>query len=290
MIAAFCTLVSQGEANLAESAWRAWLGDGFGSFRAAAVLVPVEPAETVLCPACFEQHWLPVEMDPEAGGLVVICPMGGRSPVSDAELSRLAVDRARCLGLLQGALGTKQRAARELVPGKAWYLGTAHSGDIDWNALFVPGLLTGPELARLAEAAALLPRYTLDVALTVEATDWPDIPFARPLHSLALGEVAEWSADTIRFCDARLGRWLQSFLAGRKALPARGGRPPNKADWLRSNWSHYRTDLEGLSSDTARARLLSNAYARAVAGGKLGRTVVVGVLNEVMPARARNCR
>lgn len=290
MVSAFCNLVTLGEAPLTEEACQEWLGHAFEPFRATALLVSAEPADAVLCPACFEQHWLPVERDPEDGSLFVICPLGGRCPVSDAELSRLAVDRAQCLGLLQAALGKKQRAARELVPSRAWYLGSAHTGDIDWNALFVAGSLTGAELARLADAVALLPRYMLDVVLTGDDTDWPEIALARPLHNLALAEVAEWSAGTIRLCEGPLERWLQSFLGGRKMPPVRGGRPPNKADWVRANWARHRDDLAGLPSDKARAQLLSSAYARAVPGGKLGRTVVVGVLNEVMPDRARNCR
>lgn len=290
MITGFSALVSQIDEHLAESAWRDCLGEVFESFREEGLLRPTEPAETVLCRACFEQHWLPVESDPETGGLFVICPIGGRSPVNDAELTVFAADRARCLGLLQGALGAKPRSARELIPGKAWYLGQTRTASIDWNALFVPGPLTGRELVRLAEAAALLPRYMLDLVLTGDTTNWPDIPFARPLHSLGLAEVAEWSAGTIRLCDDRLGRCLQSFLAGRRTSPARGGRPPNKAHWLRSNWSDYRTDLEGRSSDTERARLLSNAYGRAFPGGTLSRNTVVTVLDEVMPDRVKNCQ
>lgn len=222
--------------------------------------------------------------------MVARCPIGGVFPVGDAAVAMVTVDVPKCLGALQSALIGRECPTRELVPGKAWHLGVGETCDIDWNALLVPGALTGRELAILAQEIVKLPQCMLDVALTGNREIWPDVRLPRTLHALALPEALDWTGHGVTIRHAMLDRWLTSFFAGRAAPLARSGRPPSKTAWLYNNWRAHEAELQALKTDTDRTRFLNTAYTRDSGGDTMTRGTVVKLLDQVMPNRVKNCQ
>lgn len=290
MITAFCALLDRGSAAVSETACREWLGPAFEAFCTAGFLCFDPSLNRVLCAACFEQHWLPVEWDDLAQRPIARCPVNGAFFVDDVDRRMVVADSVRCLEALQLAVLGRQHRIRELVPDKAWYLGIAECGDIDWNVICVPGELTGPELAHLAEESARLPQFMLHVALTGSSDCWSALPLYRPLHAIPLAEITDWSESGIAVRSVNLRRWLQGFQSGR-AKPAGKSRPsPSKGKWLHDNWRRFEAELRAQPTDSDRAKLLNAAYSRDKGGGTISRNTIVKLLAEVMPDRVRNCQ
>jgi hypothetical protein len=272
VIEILCAALRHGSVPMSDAWARQWLGAAYEPFQKIGLLRRCEPLDEVLCAVCFEQHWVPREWEPEGQHHFAYCPIGGDFDVDDADVARVAVDMERCLALVRSALAGHGSSTRELVPGRAWYLGEVATAGLDWNAILMVGRPDGTEVTELLDQVAQLRVRMLDVVIGTERFKFPERRVPRLVHTIPLFEVTDFKDGRIVARSDVLGGWLHSFQAEGQHSAGRVGRPPNKKEWLEKKIPEIKAELLACTTDTERCEVINRYYRREHGIGTISRT------------------
>lgn len=117
------------------------------------LLRPGAPARTIVCPACYDEHWEEPESVPGAAHHWFIrCPRFGPQEIDPESLRRHRLD-FDALSELLAHLIDGNRSSVPVLPGRMWWLGSVISGVRSADVYFIRGALWADGLDRLDSLA-----------------------------------------------------------------------------------------------------------------------------------------